>query len=39
VDITGNGLNTIVRTDLANVYLLKEVVGCWQLNYKNIADV
>jgi hypothetical protein len=39
VDITGNGLNPIVRTDLANVCLLKEVAGCWQLDYKNIAVV
>jgi hypothetical protein len=39
VDITGNGLKPIVRTDLANICLLKEVAGCWQLNYKNTADV
>jgi len=39
VDITGNGWNAIVRTDLANICLLKEMAGCWQLNYENIADV
>jgi len=39
VDIIGHGLNPIVRTDLANICLLKEVAGCCQLNYKNTADV
>jgi len=39
VDVTGHGLNPIVRTDLENICLLKEMAGCCQLNYKNIRDV
>jgi hypothetical protein len=39
VDITGNGLKPIVRAVVANICLLKEAAGCWQLNYNNTADV